>query len=241
MLYRTMFPMENLIDTSNIFNIDDVDQYICDSNKEWALLDRTDVYYSKVKSALYNLPDDEYTRKDLYAFEEGRYSYVPSSIKRFLRSLPIKWLSQITSKYSVNIDDILIVNDCNLPDPIKQYVKSYYVKFYSYLDETKNRFSSVIHPNIEKDSREGSLSDYLKALDKQNENSFCVGSYVNYWYHDIWYHIFDGIKLSDFYKIYFKSGLSKEAILRYLEDTEFIYSVDNQIIKEEVERILNKH
>ena len=99
----------------------------------------------------------------------------------------------------------------------------------------------TIHPNIEKDSREGSLSDYLKALDKQNENCFYVGSHVNHWSGDIWYHIFDGITLSDFYKIYFKSGLSKEVILRYLEDTEFIYSVDDQAIKEKVEKILNKH
>ncbi len=241
MLYRTMFPMENLIDTSNNFNIDDADQYICDSNKEWALLDRTNVYYSKVKPVLYNLPDDKYTREDLYTFEEDRYSNVPLSVKRFLQSLPLKWLSQITSKYYGYLEDILIIDNCNLPDSIKQYVKSYYVKFYDYSDETKNKFASVIHPNIEKDSREGSLSDYLKALDKQNQSSFCVGSCVSYWNNDIWYHIFDGITLDDFYKIYFKSGLSKEVILRYLEDTEFIYSVDDQAIKDKVERILSKH
>ena len=204
-------------------------------------MDGTDVYSTKVKPVLYNLPDDEYTRERLYDFEEDESNYIPSPVKRFLQSLPLKWLSQITSKYSVNYEDILIINDCNLPDPIKRYVKSYYVKFYDYSDGTRNKFASVIHPNIEKDSRESSLSDYLKALDKQNENSFCVGSYVNHWNSDIWYHIFDGITLNDFYKIYFKSGLSKEVILRYLEDTECIYSVDNQMIKEKVERILNKH
>jgi hypothetical protein len=210
-------------------------------DKKWTLMDGTDVYSTKVKPALYNLPDDEYTREYLYAFEEGKYNYMPLSVKRFLRSLPLKWLSQITSKYGEHLEDILIINDCNLPDPIKQCINSYYVKFYAYSDATRNKFASVIHPNIEKNSREYSLSDYLKALDKQNENSFCVGSYVNYWNDDIWFHIFDGITLSDFYKIYFKSGLSKEVILRYLEDTEFIYSVDDQMIKEEVERILNKH
>lgn len=229
--------MANLIDISNNYN----NQYICVSDKKWTLTDGTDVYSTKVKPALYNLPDDKYTREDLYAFEKNKFSYMPLSVKRFLRSLPLKWLSQITSKYSKNYEDILIINDCNLPDPIKQYVKSYYVKFYTYLDETRNKFSSVIHPNIEEDSREYSLSDYLKALDKQNENDFCVGSYINYWNTDVWYHIFDGIKLNDFYEIYFKSGLSKKVILRCLEDTEFIYSIDNQVVKEEVERILSKH
>ncbi len=232
-----MFPMENLIDTSNNFN----DQYICEPDKKWTLIDGTDVYSTKVRPVLYNLPDDKYTRKDLYAFEEDRYSYVPLSVKRFLRSLPLKWLSQITSKYGEYLEDILIIDDCNLPDYIKQYIKPYYVKFHDYSDEARNKFGSVIHPSIKKDSREGSLSDYLKALNKQNQNSFCIGFYVTHWDDDIWYHIFDGITLSDFYKIYFKSGLSKEVILRYLEDTEFIYSVDNQAIKEEVERILNKH
>lgn len=228
---------ENLINTSNSCN----KQYICEPDKKWTLEDGTDVYSTKVRPVLYNLPDDKYTREYIYAFEEDEYNYMPSCVKHFLRSLPLKWLSQITSKYGTVNEDILVINDCNLPDPIKQYTKSYYVKFYDYSDESKNMFGSVIHPNIEKDSREGSLSDYLKSLDKQNEDCFCVGSYVNYWSSDIWYHIFDGIKLSDFYKIYFKSGLSKEVILRYLKDTEFSYSVDDQAIKEEVERILNKH
>lgn len=228
---------ENLTNTLNNCN----KQYICEPDKKWTLIDGTNICSTKVKSVLYNLPDDKYTRKYIYDFEEDKYNYMPSRVRRFLRSLPLKWLSQITSKYDEYSGDILIIDDCNLPDPIKQYVKSYYVKFHEYLDESKNRFTPVIYPNIERDSREGSLSDYLKALDKQNENSFYVGSYVNHWHNDIWYHIFDGITLSDFYKIYFKSGLSKEVILRYLEDTEFIYSVDNQIIKEEVERILNKH
>lgn len=229
--------MANLIDISNNYN----NQYLCVPDKTWTLADGTDVYSTKVKPVLYNLPDDEYTRSDLYILEEGRYSYIPLSVRCFLRSLPLKWLSQITSKYSESYEDILVINDCNLPDSIKQYVKSYYVKFYEYSDETRNKFSSVIHPNIKKDCREYSLSDYLEALDKQNENDFCVGSYINYWNTDVWYHIFDGIKLSDFYQIYFKSGLSKEVILRYLEDTEFIYSIDNQVVQEEVERILSKH
>lgn len=229
--------MENSIDTSNNFNY----EYLCALDKKSTLIDETSVYSTKVKPALYNLPDDEYTREYLHAFEEGKYSYIPSCVKCFLRSLPLKWLSQITSKYSENSDDILVIDDCNLPDSIKQYIKSYYVKFYNYSDEARNHFATVIHPNIEKDSREGSLSDYLKALDKQNENRFCVGSYVNHWNDDVWYHIFDGITLSDFYKIYFKSGLSKEIILRYLSDTKFVYSVDDQMIKEKVERILNKH
>lgn len=232
-----MFPMENLIDTSNNFN----DQYICEPDKKWTLIDGTDVYSTKIKPVLYNLPDDEYTRRDLYAFEEDKYAYTPLSVRSFLRNLSLQWLSQITSKYNECLEDILIIDDCDLPDSIKQYVKSYYVKFYDYSDGTRNKFASVIHSNIVQDSREGSLSDYLKALDKQNENSFCVGSWINYYSNDMWYHIFDGITLSDFYKIYFKLGLSKEVILRYLSDIEFIYSVDNQVIKEKVERILNKH
>jgi len=214
---------------------------VCDPDKNWTLIDGTNVYSTKVKPVLYNLPDDEYIRKELYAFEEGKYDYIPFSVISFLRSLPLKWLSQITSKYGIRREDILIIDDCNLSDSIKQYIKSYYVKFYDYSDDTKNKFARAIYPNIEKDSRKGSLSDYLKALDKQNENSFCVGSYASYWCDDIWYHIFDGITISDFYTIYFKSGLSKEIILRYLSDTEFIYSVDDQMIEKEVERILNKH
>ena len=237
MLYRTTSPMENWINTSNSCN----NPYIVVPDEKRTLIDGTNIYSTKVKPKLYNLPDDEYTCEYLYSFEEDKYKFIPSSVKRFLRSLPLKWLSQITSKYSECYEDILIINDCNLPDPIKQYIKSYYVKFYDYSDETRNKFASVIHPNIAQDSREGSLSDYLKALDKQNENSFCVGSYINYCSYDIWYHIFDGITLDDFYKIYFKSGLSKEVILRYLKDTEFIYSVDDQMIKKEVERILSKH
>lgn len=237
MLCQTTFPMENLINTSNSCN----KQYICEPDKKLTLMDGTDVYSTKVRPVLYNLPDNEYTRRDLYAFEEDKYAYIPLSVRCFLQSLPLRWLSQITSKYNECLEDILIINDRNLPDSIKQCVKSYHVKFYDYSDETRNKFASVIHSNIVQDSREGSLSDYLKALDKQNENGFCVGSWINYYSNDMWYHIFDGITLSDFYKIYFKSGLSKEVILRYLEDTEFIYSVDNQAIKEEVEKILNKH
>lgn len=231
-----MFQMANLMNTSNSFN----DQYICEPDEKRILIQNC-ICSAKVKPVLYNLPDDEYTREYIYAFEEDKYNYMPSSIKRFLRSLPLKWLSQITSKYGEYLEDIFIIEYNNLPDSIKQYVKSYYVKFHDYSDKTKNKFASVIHSNIEKDSREGSLSDYLKALDKQNQNSFCVGSYATYYCDDIWYHIFDGITLDDFYKIYFKSGLSKEVILRYLSDTEFIYSVDNQVIKEEVEKILSKH
>lgn len=233
-----MFSMEkNSIDTSNNFN----DLYNCKLDGKCTLIDGTDVYFTKVEPVLYNLPDDHHVCNDIYSFEDNKYSNIPPSVKRFLRSLPLKWLSQITSKYSEYSEDILIIDNCNLPDSIKQYIKSYHVKFYKYSDETRNKFLSAIHPNIEKDSREGSLSDYLKALDKQNENRFYIGSSVNHYCDDIWYHIFDGITLSDFYKIYFKSGLSKEVILRYLSDTEFIYSVDNQMIEEEVERILSKH
>lgn len=198
-------------------------------------MDGIDVYSTKVRPVLYNLPENKYTCEYIYEFEDGKYNYTPLSVKRFLRSLPLKWLSQITSKYNEGLEDILIVDDYNLPDSIKQYVKSYYARSYD------DKCSSVIHLNIVKDSREGSLSDYLKALNRQNENSFCVGFYVNYYDDDKWYHIFDGITLSDFYKIYFKSGLSKEVILRCLSDTEFIYSVDDQVIKEKVEKILNKH
>lgn len=221
------------MNTSNNFN----NQYICEPDKKWTLIDGTDVYSTKVKPVLYNLPDDEYTREYIYAFEEDEYNYMPSSIKRFLRSLPLKWLSQVTSKYSENSEDILVIDHCDLPDSIKQYIKSYYVRFYVYSD----KFDCLIYSNIKKDSKKCSLSDYLKSLNKQNENRFYIGSYLNYWNDDTWYHIFDGITLNDFYEIYFKSGLSKEVILRYLEDTEFIYSIDNQVIKEEVERILNKH
>lgn len=231
MIYQIISPTGNLIDTSNNFN----NQYICELDEKWTLIDGTDVYSTKVKPVLYNLPEDKYTRESIYAFEEDKYGYTPISVRRFLRSLPLKWLSQITSKYNEGLEDILIVDDYNLPDSIKQYVKSYYARFYD------DKCSSVIHLNIVKDSKEGSLSDYLKALSRQNVNSFCVESYINYYSDDIWVHIFDGITLSDFYKIYFKSGLSKEVILRYLSDTEFIYSVDDQVIKEEVERILNKH
>lgn len=231
--------MANWIDTSNNFNIDDIQQYICDSDQHWTLVNRKDVYYPKVKPVLYNLPDDQYTCDYLYAFEDDKYGYMPSSVKRFLRSLPLKWLSQITSKYSESDEDILVIDDYNLPDSIKKYIKSYYVKLYKYSD--RDKWSIVIFSNIKRDSIEGSLSNYLKALDKQYDKHFCVGSFSSNYSNDIWYHIFDGITISDFYRIYFKSGLSKEVILRYLSDTEFIYSVDNQMIEEEVERILNKH
>ena len=200
-------------------------------------MNKTDIYYPKVKPVLYNLPEDKYTRDYLYACEEGKYNYMPSSIKRFLRSLPLKWLSQITSKYSESSEDILVViDDCNLPDSIKKYIKPYYTKY-----SDRDKWSSVIFSNIKRNNIEGSLSDYLKALDKQCDKYFYVGSFPSNYTDDIWYHIFDGITINDFYKIYFKSGLSKEVILRYLSDTEFIYSVDNQMIEEEVERILNKH
>ena len=231
--------MANWINTSNNFNTDDADQYTYDSDKGWVLLDRTDIYYPKVKPVLYNLPEDKYTRDYLYAFEDDKYGYMPLSVKRFLRSLPLKWLSQITSKYSESSEDILVIDDCNLPDFIKSHVKSYYVKHYEYSD--RDKWSTVIFSNIRYDSIEGSLSDYIKALDKQYDKNFYVGSYPNGYIDDKWVHIFDGITINDFYKIYFKSGLSKEVILRYLSDTEFIYSVDNQMIEEEVERILNKH
>lgn len=235
MKVSTRSQMANLINTSNNYN----NQYICEPDEKRTLIDGTNVYFTKIKPVLYNLPDDKYTCKDLYAFEEDRYSYVPSSVKRFLRSLPLKWLSQITSKYHEDYEDILIIKDNNLPDSIKKYIKPYYTKHYKYSD--RDKWSTVIFSNIKYDNVEGSLSNYIKALDKQCDKRFCIGSYPNGYTDDIWVHIFDGITLNDFYKIYFKSGLSKEVILRYLSDIKFIYSVDNQVIKEEVERILNKH
>ena len=231
--------MENWIDTSNNFNIDNEDQYICETDQHWTLMNGVDIYYPKVIPVLYNLPDDQYTLEYLYAFEDGKYGYMPLSVKRFLRSLPLKWLSQITSKYSEDGEDILVIDDYNLPDFIKSHIKSYYAKHYEYSD--RDKWSTVIFSNIRYDNIEGSLSDYLKALDKQCDKYFYVGSYPNGFIDDKWVHIFDGITINDFYKIYFKSGLSKEVILRYLSDTEFIYSVDDQMIEEEVERILNKH
>ena len=231
MLYQTIFPMANLIDTSNNFN----NQYICEPNKKWTLIDGTDIYSTKVKPALYNLPDDSYICNDIYRFEDNKYSIVPPSVINFLQNLPLKWLTKITCKYRPFAEDILVIDDHNLPESIKPYIKSYYAKCYN------GKYASVIYSNIRRDSREGSLSNYLEGLDNQNENKFIVGSTPNYWSDDDWMHIFDGIELENFYKIYFKSGLSKETIFRYLKNNEYYYNIDSQAIEKEVERILNKH
>ena len=69
MLCQTTSPMENLINTSNNFN----DQYICEPDKKWTLIDGTDVYSTKVIPILYNLPDDRYLVDDIkkFANKEG--------------------------------------------------------------------------------------------------------------------------------------------------------------------------
>lgn len=193
-------------------------------------------YYPKVKSTLYNLPNDNYVCNDIYSFEDNRYSIVPTSVIQFLQNLPLKWLSKITWKYRPFAEDIIVIDDdLNFPESIKPYIKSYYAKSYN------GKYAASIYSNINRDSREGSLSDYLEKLDNQNQNRFLVGSSPNYWSDDDWMHIFDGIELEDFYKIYFKSGLSKETIFRYLKCDEYYYSIDMKTVEEEVERILNKH
>jgi len=163
---------------------------------------------------LYNLPNNGYICSQISFFEHSDNNSLPWCVREFLIDLPLNWLSKVTSKFDAFDNDILIVDDCDLLDSIKPYITSYYTKRNIY--SNKYEYKPCIYKNINREKCEKiSLYDYLKALDNQGDSSFYEGSYPIFWNDDVWVHIFDGIRLYDFYQIYFKSGLSKEIIFRF--------------------------
>ena len=232
MLCQTTSPMENLINTSNNFN----DQYICEPDKKWTLIDGTDVYSTKIKPVLYNLPDDRYLVDNIKKFA-NKEGWLFSNIYNFFKKFPFKWLSNITSLQNKE-DDAILVDPNTVPDFIKEYVYNFYGKDYG-----TSGFSKYVYSIKGKDIANLShltFNDFLQYLKKEGYKFSTIEK-------DSWsssgtpVYFFSGIPVRKFFELYFTSGKSYEEILRFLKDYDNIYNVDHDFIKEEVEKILNKH
>ena len=186
---------------------------------------------------MYNLPNDKQLVDQLLNYENKKVPYIPWQIIEMFRDMPFKWLSKVSNLFSGNDRDVLIIEDIDeVPKTIREYVSKFYTKYYGTAG-----FGYNIYPkrcgvvNIEV-----GLEDFLinKELSKE---PFSRYNEVNWHIGDQSAYLFDGITIENLYLLYFKSGLSKECIFRFLKSDEFAYSIDHQAIEKEVERILNKH
>ena len=173
---------------------------------------------------------------DFFALEDTHsINHISYKDKKSLLNLPLNWLSKLLNKngidYTPKSDDIVIIdNTDNLPEEIVQYIQPVYTKYYPYIE----RYGSFI--GLEGESEyQSSLEHYIKFL-KNNRNHFISCGYLegNCF-------LFKGITLKNLYNLMFHSTLKQEEILRYLDATEFDYSIDTNKINEEVEKILAKH
>ena len=185
---------------------------------------------------LYNLPDDRYLVKNIEHFASGK-GWLYSDIYNFFKKFPFKWLSNTTSLQDKE-DDVILVDPDTVPDFIKEYVYNFYGKDYG-----TSGFSKYVYSIKGKDIVSLShltFDDFLQylrkegykfsSLEKEHWDSSGTPAFF-----------FSGIPVKKFFELYFTSGKSHEEILRFLKDYDNIYNVDHDFIKEEVEKILNKH
>ena len=154
--------------------------------------------------------------------------------KKSLLNLPLNWLSKLLLKngirYVENDDIVIIDNTDNLPEEIVQYIQPVYTKYYPDIEH----YSSFI--GLEGELRhQSSLENYIKFLKKDRERSVLRGYLEGNCF------LFNGITLKNLYNLMFYSTLKQEEVLRYLDITEFDYSVNIDKINKEVEKILAKH
>lgn len=162
-------------------------------------------------------------------------NHISYNDRKSLLNLPLNWLSKLLNKngidYTSKNEDIVIIDDMdNLPEEIVKCIQPVYTKYYLHID----RYAYFI--GLEgKSEYQSSLEHYIKFL-KNNRDHFISCGYLegNCF-------LFKGITLKSLYNLMFHSTLKQEEILRYLDATEFDYSIDTNKIKEEVEKILAKH
>lgn len=235
------FRTENWMNILNSCNVvlDDEENDIDYSGLNKHYLDRS-IKIPESKSfpqPMYNLPEDKQLINHLLDYENKKVNYIPWQIIEMFRDMPFKWLSKVSNLFYGNDRDVLIIEDVNeLPQTIQKYVFKFYAKYYGTAG-----FGPGIYPrqcgvvNIE-----AGLEDFL-IYTELSKNQFSRYNDVNWYVGDQCAYLFDGITIENFYLLYFKSGLSKECIFRFLRNNEFDYSVDHQKIEKQVEEILSKH
>ena len=150
--------------------------------------------------------------------------------------MPFKWLSKVSDRF--HGDDIIIIDEPDdLPQSIRKYVQKFYVKHYNFagfgLYISTKKYCNAVNKNLD-------FEDFLKYLEStKNTFSRCENDYIDL--NASYVYLFDGIDIKNLYSLYFKSGLSKECIFRFLRNNEFVYSVDPQKIEKQVEEILSRH
>lgn len=186
---------------------------------------------------LYNLPDDRYLVKNIEDFANGK-GWLYSNIYNFFKKFPFKWLSNTTSLLQNHEDDVILVDPNTVPDFIKEYVYYFYGIDYGTCGFSK--YAYVIKNKDVVNLSHLTFDDFLQYLKKE-------GYKFSTFEKDSWsssgtpVYFFSGIPVRKFFELYFTSGKSHEEILRFLKDYDNIYNVDHDFIKEEVEKILNKH
>lgn len=155
--------------------------------------------------------------------------------RKSLLNLPLNWLSKLLLKNGINYlhegDDIVIIDNMdNLPEEITKHIQPFYTNYYPYLGKCSGFICSTGIKEYE-----GTFNFFVEHLKKEESK------YVAYTDLDGNCFLFNGIKLKNFYNLMFHSKLKQEEILRYLDATEFDYSIDTNKINEEVEKILAKH
>lgn len=183
-----------------------------------------------------NLPDDEQLVNRLLDYENKEIAYTPWQIEKMFRNMPFKWLSKVCNRFCGDRDVLIVDYPDDLPQSIKKYVQKFYAKHYNsagfghYISANKN---SIVNETL-------GFKDFLAYFESIDSNfSRFEESSINFCADSVY--LFDGIAIENFYNLYFKSGLSKEVILRFLKDDEYAYSIDHQAIEKQVERILSKH
>lgn len=184
---------------------------------------------------LYNLPDDRYLVDNIRKFANGK-GWLYSNIYNFFKKFPFKWLSNTTSLQNEE-DDVILVDPNTLPDFIKEHVYNFYGKDYG-----TSGFSRYVYLTKSEDVVNLShltFDDFLQYFKKEGyklsileQDNYSSGTPV---------YFFSGIPIKKFFELYFTSGKSHEEILRFLKDYDNAYDIDHDFIKEEVEKILNKH
>lgn len=173
---------------------------------------------------------------DFFALEDTHsVNHMSYKDKEFLLNLPLNWLSKLLLKngidYTSKNEDIIIIDSTdNLPEEIIQCIQPVYTKYYSHIE----RYAPFISLKG-KSEHQSSLENYIKFL-KNNRDHFISCGYLegNCF-------LFKGITLKNFYNLMFHSKLKQKEILRYLDATEYDYSIDTNKINKEVEKILAKH
>lgn len=235
------YQAENWINTSKLYNSlldDEEDNINCNELNKYCLNRSIKIPESKTfPQLMYNLPDDKRLINKLLDYENKKVEYIPWQIIEIFRDMPFKWISKVSSHFCGNDKDVIIIEDVNeLPQTIQKYISKFYAKYY----RTAGFGYNIYPKQCGAVSMEVGL-EYFLIDTKLSKRQFSRCDNVNYYVGDECAYLFDGITIENFYLLYFKSGLSKEFIFRFLRNNEFAYLVDHQAIEKQVEEILSKH